>query len=420
METNYLPIIVEYFESNGISDSISTFLSVLSVLLIIAILSWSGNFLAKNIIVKILRKIVKKTKNEWDDIFVERRVFHKLSHIVPALIIYFTIGYAFPESESTIFFINRLCMIYMVVIVLLVFNAFLNVVNDIYDQSIGQKRGTSIKSYIQVVKIVISIFITVIVFSILLNQEVGFFLTGMGAMSAVLLLIFKDSILGLVGGIQLTSNDMVRIGDWISMPGRNADGTVIEVSLNTVKVQNFDMTISTVPTYALVSESFTNWRGMEDAGGRRIKRSLFVDATSVKFCTTEMIKKYADFEYLKEYIELKQKEIEKYNKEKKVDNKYLINGRRMTNLGTFRAYITNYLKNHPLIHQEMIIMVRQLPVSETGLPLEIYCFTNDIKWINYESIQADIFDHLLAVITEFELKVFQNPSGNDLNRFINN
>lgn len=240
----------------------------------------------------------------------------------------------------------------------------------------------------------------------------------MGAVAAVILLIFKDTILGLVAGVQLTANNMVRIGDWISMPSHNADGTVLEITLNTVKVQNWDKTISTIPTYALVTNSFSNWRGMEESGGRRIKRHINIDMQSVKFLNVEMIAKFKKIAYLKEYIDKKEKELEEYNKKNNFDDSVLVNGRRMTNLGVFRKYLEEYLRHHPKIHQDMTFLVRHLQPDEKGIPIEIYVFSKDQEWAKYEAIQADIFDHILAVIPEFELSVFQFPTGNDLKKLV--
>jgi miniconductance mechanosensitive channel len=249
---------------------------------------------------------------------------------------------------------------------------------------------------------------------VLFGKNPGFFLGGLGAFTAVIMLIFKDSILGFVAGIQLTRNDMVRIGDWIEMPKYNADGDVIDVSLNTVKVQNWDKTIATIPTYVLMTDSFRNWRGMADSGGRRIKRALYIDMNSIKFCTEQMLDRFARFEFIRDYIDRKRKEVADYNVENHVDDSQLVNGRRLTNVGTFRAYVEAYLRNHPKVHQDMTFLIRQLAPTEHGLPLEIYVFSNDQVWANYEAIQSDIFDHVLAVVPQFDLRVFQTPSGMDL------
>ncbi len=415
MKNKLIYIIQDWITSIGFNDRFAEIISVFIILSIIAMISWLANYIAKNILLTIIKRVVKKSKSKWDDIFYEKKVFHKLSHFAPAIIIYYTIGFAFPDSPSTIQVFNQLVFVYVLFICLLVINAFLSALNEIYDIAIGKERGTSIKSYIQVVKIIIAIIFVLVVLSLILNREVGYLLTGLGALSAVLLIVFKDSILGLVGGIQLTSNDMVRIGDWIEMPSRNADGTVFEVSLNTVKVRNFDMTISTIPTYALVSESFTNWRGMEESGGRRIMRNINIDQKSVKFCNQEMLDKFSKFKLLKNYIKEKTVEIEEYNKKHNLtDEDNIINGRKLTNLGMFRKYIELYLRNNPKIHNEMIFLVRHLAPGPTGIPIQIYVFSKIQAWSLYEGVQADIFDHLLAIIPEFELSIFQNPTGEDI------
>jgi miniconductance mechanosensitive channel len=256
--------------------------------------------------------------------------------------------------------------------------------------------------------------VIIVAISIVIDQSPLILLSGLGALTAVILLIFKDSILGLVAGIQLVANDMVRPGDWIEMPKYGADGDVIEITLNTVKVQNWDKTITTIPTYALISDSFKNWRGMQESGGRRIKRAVYVDVSSVRFCTPEMTAKFSRIKVLEEYIARKQAEMREYNEKHGIDDAVLVNGRRMTNLGTFRAYLVEYLKRHPKIHQDMTFLVRHLQPTELGLPIEIYVCSNDQEWSNYEGIQADIFDHIFASLPEFGLRPFQSPTGSDI------
>ncbi len=277
-----------------------------------------------------------------------------------------------------------------------------------------------IKGYVQLVQILIVFIGILVIISVIFDAELKGLFLGLGTFAAVLLLVFKDTILGFVASIQVAMNNMVNPGDWISMPGRKTDGVVLEINLNTVKVQNWDKTISTIPTYALVSESFQNWKGMEESGGRRIKRSLSIDMTSVKFCSDEMINRFTRIQLLKDYIDSKEKELNEYNEKNKIDPSVLANGRRMTNLGIFRKYLEGYLHAHPLIHDKMTFLVRQLQPTDKGIPLEIYVFSKDQEWANYEAIQADIFDHILAVIPEFELKVFQNPTGSDFTRLIAN
>ncbi len=403
----------------GVNHGVSKFLAVVIILIAIAIVSVAANFITKKIILEIIKKVVKKTKSTWDDILFEKKVFDKLSQIAPVLIVFYTIRIAFPYNDMVVLIVQKAIMVYMVLVVVMMFNSFLNAVNEIYDQSIGNKKGRSIKSYIQVVKIIVVLVSAVSALSILLDKEVGYFVTGMGAMTAVLLLVFKDSILGLVGGIQLTSNDMVRIGDWISMPGRNADGTVLEVSLNTVKVQNFDNTIATIPTYAMVSESFSNWRGMEDSEGRRIKRSLILDMKSVKFCSEELVEKLSHYKILNEYLTSKSAELKDFNSQLN-QGSVGFNGRKLTNIGIFRKYIELYLRDNDLINQKMTLLVRQLAPTADGIPMEIYTFSKIKGWVDFEAVQSDIFDHLLAVMAEFELKIFQNPTGEDFQKLLRN
>jgi miniconductance mechanosensitive channel len=277
-------------------------------------------------------------------------------------------------------------------------------------------KSKPIKGYLQVFKIVLFIIGGIFVVSMLIGRSPVYLLGGLGAFSAVLLLIFRDPILGLVGGIQMSVNDMVRPGDWIVMEKSGADGMVTDISLTTVKVQNWDKTITTIPTYSLVSESFVNWRGMEESGGRRIKRSINIDMNSVKFASPEQLEKLKKIHLVTQYLNDKEKELALYNETNKIDDEVLVNGRRQTNLGVFRAYISAYLKSNPNISQEMTFLVRQLQPGASGIPIEIYVFSKVQAWALYEGIQSDIFDHLLATVPEFGLQVFQNPSGADFRK----
>ena len=419
MKMNFYAIIIslkDWLLNHGLSLSYVNLISSLIVLTCIIIISLLSNYITKTILLAVIKKFVKKTKNTWDDILFEKKVFHKISQLVPILIVYYSIEIAFMDYEWAILLVKKLTVLYLIVLIVRIIFSFLSAVNDIYNQNVGSKKGTSIKSYIQVVKIFVFIIATIFALSYLLNKEVGYFITGLGAMTAILMLVFKDSIMGLVSGIQLSTNDMVRIGDWISMEDRNADGTVIEVSLNTVKVRNFDNTISTIPTYALVSESFSNWRGMEESGGRRIKRSVKIDMTSVKFCDKELLDRLSKIHLLKDYIKEKRAEIDAFNKAHDFDTSVLANGRRLTNLGSFRIYMTEYLKANENISKDMTLIVRQLEPTQNGLPMEIYTFSALKTWVDYERVQADIFDHIFAVLPEFDLRVYQAPSGDDFRR----
>jgi miniconductance mechanosensitive channel len=400
------------FLDAGMSPALATFLRTLLVALAIGGLVILVDFLTKKIILNGIRTLVRKTKTQLDDILIKRRVFHKISHIVPALLIYFTARFIFKDYPTFEEIFERASLIYIVIIVILAVDSFINALHEIYlNLHIGKSRP--IKGYIQVVKIIIYFIGVIVIISIIAKESPKTLLAGLGAMVAVLILVFRDTILGFVASIQLSANNMVKPGDWIEMPGHNADGDVLDITLNTVKVRNWDKTITTIPTYALVSESFKNWKGMEESGGRRIKRSIRIDMNSVRFVDPEMAEKLKKIHLLKDYIETRQEEIRKYNEENKIDGSILVNGRRMTNLGTFRVYIEQYLKNHPKVHQGLTMLVRHLQPDETGLPIEIYVFCKELAWADYEKIQADIFDHILAVVPEFGLRVFQNPTGGD-------
>lgn len=397
---------------SGLSQFWAMFIKISTIILIIAILSLIADFIFKKIIIKIIEKIIARSKNQWDDIFLQKKVFNRLSHFAPALIVHYTIKYAFLNSDKIVDIIQTGIYVYMIIISLMVINSFFKALNEIYMHS-NISKNKPIQGYLQLINIFIVIVGIIFIYSLISGNEVKGVLAGLGAMAAILLLVFKDTILGFVASVQLSSNNMVKIGDWISMPKHGADGDVLEITLNTVKVQNWDKTISTIPTYALISESFTNWKGMQESGGRRIKRFVNLDMRSVKFCSDELLEKLKKVQYLSAYITDKGKELKEYNLQNNVDESIKINGKRLTNLGVFRKYVEFYLLNNPKINKNMTFLVRQLQPTEKGIPIEIYVFSADNAWVNYEQIQSDIFDHLLAVIPEFELEVFQNPSGSD-------
>ncbi|TCO07635.1 mechanosensitive ion channel family protein [Natronoflexus pectinivorans] len=385
--------------------------------IVLAILSSIAYYVVKKIILFYLVKIIVKSKSKIDDFFLHRKVFNRLSHLAPAVVIYVLSDSFFGIFPKVEIFLSSSAIIYMIVVLFWSIQAALNALEDIYN-TLAFAHERPIRGYMQLIHLLSYIICFFILLSYLFDVQVTRIFAGMGAMAAVLMLIFKDSILGLTAGIQLSANKMVRVGDWISMPSHNADGDVIEITLNTVKVQNWDRTITTIPTYALVSSPFINWRGMEESGGRRIKRWVNLDMRSVKFCTPEMLEKYKKIHHLKEYIENREKEIEEYNKANNIDETVMVNGRHMTNLGVFRKYLENYVVRHPKLNTEMIFLIRHLQPSEKGIPLEIYVFCKDKAWAKYEEIQADIFDHVLAVIPEFDLRVFQLPAGDDLREAI--
>jgi miniconductance mechanosensitive channel len=383
----------------------------------IIILSFIVYLFTKHFILKGLAVIIGRTATQWDDVILRKKVFNRLAHLAPAIVIYMSISIPFEGYDWSITLITGLVSIFMIVMGVLAFNAFLNASLDIYTTYEVSNR-IPIKGFIQVIKIIIYFTSGVFIISILLDKTPVYLFSSLGALTAVLMFVFKDAILGFVAGIQLSANRMVANGDWIEMPKYGADGDIIEIALTTVKVQNWDKTITTIPTYALITESFKNWRGMSDSGGRRIKRSISIDMNTIQFCTEDMLARFSKIQYISGYIEKKKVELLESNKLKHVDNSSLVNGKRMTNIGTFRAYVNAYLMNHPLINKEMTFLIRQLAPTEHGLPIEIYVFSKDQDWVDYESVQSNIFDHVLAVVPEFDLRVFQDPSGMDFKRLI--
>jgi len=383
-------------------------LAILGVLAVISLLAF---YITEKIILTLLTRMFRKTSTDLDDILVNRNVFNRLAYLVPALIFY---NFAYAAPQFTVI-IQRASLSLMALSGLLVINAFLSALSDIYEKTKYSER-MHIKSYIQITKLIVNILGVVVIVAILIDKNVAWLLSGLGAMTAVLLLIFKDTILSLVASLQISSNDLFKIGDWIEAPQFGADGDVIDIALHAVKIQNWDKTISIIPTHKLIDSAFRNWRGMSESGGRRIKRSLFIDMNSIQLCTEELLEKFTHFELLNDYIEQKTKEVADHNTSNSINTAELINGRRLTNVGTFRAYIEAYLRNNSKIHPEMTFLIRQLEPTARGLPIQIYVFTNDTDWVRYEGIQADIFDHLLAIIPEFRLKVFQSPTGKDFGK----
>jgi len=384
----------------------------LGLLILVCVLVY---FVAKVVLVGAVRRLVARSQTTWDDALVRAELFLRLAHIAPALVAFYG-AQAIPELGPTLAtLIQRVAASLIAIAIALSVGAFLTALNDNYSAK-PENRRRPIRGYVQVVKIAVFLLTALIVVSILMDRSPWLFVSGIGAMTAVLLLIFKDTILSLVASVQITSNDMVHVGDWIEMPQFGADGDVVDVALHTVKVQNWDKTITTVPTHALISGSFKNWRGMSLSGGRRIKRSLFIDVASIRFLEPDEVQSFEGFALLGDYMRRKREEIEGYNAEDGRNPEISADIRRLTNLGTLRAYIASYLRNHPKIHGGMTLLVRQLAPGPRGLPIEMYCFTNTTDWNEYESIQSDIFDHILAIVPEFGLRVFQSPSGVDIER----
>jgi len=321
------------------------------------------------------------------------------------------------ENAGLAGFLSKASMVYMVIMIVLFIDALLSVLLQVY-RRFEIAKHFPIKSFVQVFKLLVYFLGIISVISLVIGQSPLQLIAGLGALTAVLMLVFKDPILGFVAGLQLSSNRMVSIGDWIEMPKHGVDGDVLEIALTTVKVRNFDNTITTVPTQSLINDSFKNWAGMQRSGGRRIKRALHIDMSTVRFCDENMLQRFSKIQYISSYIGEKQNELNEFNQNKDADLSALANGRRMTNLGTFRAYIEAYLRNHSQISKQLTLLVRQLSPTETGLPIEIYVFSEEKRWIEYEGIQADIFDHIIAVAREFDLQVFQSPSGNDFQKLL--
>ena len=378
----------------------------------------------------VIRRVAARTRSTWDNRVIERKVFARLAHIVPAVVVYYGIGpvlgvtpaeaAAGAEPDAVVLawtLARRLSAAFVLMAASMAFSAFLDAVNDIYVEAFPDSRSRPIKGYLQGLSLLAYLGAGIVAVAILADQSPLVFLSGIGALTAVLMLIFRDTILSLVASIQIMSNDMIRIGDWVSMPQANTDGDVIELALHTVKIQNWDKTISTIPTHKFISESFKNWRGMTESGGRRIKRSLRIDMNSVRFLSDEEVERISRYETLRDYMTEARAKIERYNAAKaKGDPGIIPEIRRLTNLGTFRIYVLHYMKANPSISKEMTLLARQLAPGPQGVPIEIYCFSSDIAWANYEGIQADIFDHLIAILPEFGLRAFQEATGADFAR----
>lgn len=386
-------------------------LDMLSSLSILILFAFIANFIAKRIVVQGIRTVIGKLKFTNQSIFAQHNVIRRIANIIPATVIMHGIVTVPHLSVKVVNFVQIICQAFIILTIAFAISEVLNIFNLIY-QSNSKSKNKPIKGYLQLVKLMLYIVCGLMIIGIFLKKDVLTILAGFGAMAAVLMLVFQNTILSLVASVQISSYDMIRIGDWIEMPSLNADGDVIDMSLHTITVQNFDKTLTTIPTYKLITDTFKNWRGMQDAGCRRIKRSLFIDQSSVHFMSDDEFNKLKDFLLLNQYLSKKQSEINTFNQA--LNNQSIYNHRRLTNLGTFRAYIEYYLKQHKEISQHQTLLVRQLQPTSKGLPIEIYAFTHTTVWSKYEEIQSDIFDHLIAIIPEFGLKIYQAPSGSDL------
>ncbi|MBC8245033.1 MAG: mechanosensitive ion channel family protein [Verrucomicrobia bacterium] len=400
------------FEGAGIDPGLAGMLVNVVGAALLIFLSWLAYLLAKRVVLRAIRFLSSKSSFGWDKVLVEHKVFARLSNVVPALVAHVLAPVVFAGVESLVGFVQGLAKVYLVGVLLFTLQALLNGLQTIYQRFDIAKR-IPIKGLLQAVMLVACFVGGVFIISIVMGREVGTLMAGLGAMVMGFLFVFKDAIMGLVAGIQLATNDTVRKGDWIEMKAYGIDGDVIDVSLTTVKVQNFDKTVVSIPASKLITDACRNWRGMKDSGGRRIKRPIRIDMRSIRFADEALLGKFQRFEMLGNYLQSKLDEVNAHNQTANTDLSELVNGRRLTNIGTFRAYIMAYLKNHPQIRQDRTFLIRQLEPGDNGLPIEIYIFTDTTVWAEYEAIQADIFDHLLAVIPEFGLAPFQNSTGKE-------
>ncbi|MDA3914263.1 mechanosensitive ion channel domain-containing protein [Oleiagrimonas sp.] len=387
--------------------------SMILGLVVLVLLAWLANLLARLVLLRVVRVVTRRTVWTWDDAFLDAGVFKRLAKIVPVLVVQFGMPLV-PDIPGRLDkAVADIATALIILIVLFSIGAMLTAVERLFERT-PQGHMRSIKGYVQLAKIVLFVVGAIIIIATLANRSPLLLLSGLGAISAVLLLVFKDTILSMVASVQMASNDMLRVGDWISMPQFNADGDVIDIALHTVKVQNWDKTITTIPTWRLISDSFQNWRGMQDTGARRIKRGIYLDVGSIRFLSDEEKHELKRFRLLVDYLDHKREELAEWNDKLGEHGRVPVNQRRLTNVGTFRAYALAYLQAHPHINHDLTCMVRVMDPGPTGLPMEIYCFTDTTAWAEFEGIQGDIFDHLLVILPEFGLSIFQQPSGQDM------
>jgi len=398
----------------GFSDVFFGTLVRSGLILLVLLTCWIIHQIVQGPLMRSFERFSSFTNQQWDNVLVEKHFIRRLLHFIPLIILYIFIP---PILEGTAVHTLSITLVNILLLIagMLTLDALLNSILVIYESSTISKE-ISITPFVQVVKLLLYFVTVILIISILVQKTPLYILSGLGALTAVLMFVFKDILMGFVGGIQLIANKMVAPGDWIEMTKYGADGDVLEITLTTVKVKNFDNTITTIPTYALINESFKNWRNMNLSGGRRIKRFVYIDLGSIKFCSSEMLERFKLIQLISKTIQDRQQEILEFNQQNNIDESTLVNGRRLTNIGVFRSYVEAYLRHHPMIHQEMTFIVRQLSPGEKGLPIEIYVFCKDTNWTAYESVQADIFDHILAVVPEFDLQVFQEPSGTDFQK----
>ena len=406
---------LELLKNFGVTDSWAKYINMIILLIVLIVLVFVLQYFTRIILKNILIRFEKISQAEFPKNLAKRRFPHFLAMVIPYSLVKGSIPIIFDQFPKTMDFIIKLVDVFLIFYVIWLLMSILNAFFDTLSTK-PRMRDKPLESYAQVIKIVLYCIAFIVLFSILTGQKPAHILTGLGALSAVLMLVFKDPILGFVASIQVSANDMVRIGDWITMPKYDADGDVFEISLTTVKIRNFDKTITTIPPYSLVSESFQNWRGMVETGGRRLKRSVFVKQSTIRFIKDDELKELEKIGLITDYVHSRSEDINEYNREKGVDKSLSINGRNLTNMGLYRQYVKNYLKNHPGVHKELLLIVRQLQPTSKGLPLELYFFTSTTAWVQYEEIVSDIFDHVTAATRYFDLELYEDISSPVINK----
>ena len=404
MIRKYIEILTNLNLKMGLNESLSIGLAETVSTLSLLLLSIGIFFLVKFILKKTVYKIIQRTTTQYDDLLIKNKVIGRICLLIPALLIGALLPDVLPDFPDTAASLGKLVKIFEIVIYTMILSSIMTTLEDIYNTQ-EMSKLKPLTGLVQVIKIVLYVLAVLVIIAYLMNTKLSTIFISLGTMSAVLMLVFQDTIKGFVGSIQLSANDMLRIGDWIAVGP--ADGNVLEINLTTVKVQNWDNTITTIPTYSLVSSPFTNWRGMSESGGRRIARTINIDVNTIRYCTPEMIEKYKHYSLIKDYITQKEEDILEYNKANRIDTSEIMNGRQQTNLGIFRAYIKAYIDHNPKLNHNLTMMVRQMQPTEFGVPLQIYAFSSDKQWTHYEDIQSDIFDHVISAAAMFDLKIYQ-------------
>ncbi len=401
----------------GIKPHVADWLDQIVIIAIILILALLTALICRFLLVTVLRRAFSKVHFKWGALVFDPHLLTRIAYMLPVIIVFILIPFAYPPGSKMPALIQKCCVIYIIIVILLFFNAFFKLTFRILNQK-EPFRDRPLKGALQIIQVALVCIGLILMFSVLFERSPLHLLTGLGASAAVLMLVFKDSILGFVGGVQLSANHMLKPGDWITVPGSGVDGTVMEVTLNTVKVRNFDNTILMIPPYTLVSQSFQNWQGMAESGGRRVMRSINIDMNSIRFCTPEMIDRYKQIPLLKEYLEKKEAELAQPDSNLEIDNPVVINLHRLTNIGIFRAYLDLYIHQLKVVNTDLDCMIRHLQPTPEGIPMQLYFFSSIKEWATYEAIQANVFDHVMAIVPEFDLRIFQRPSGFDLQQTV--